>query len=155
MGGGVMDLGSVFAALYAAHQVADHHVQRGHDAMTKGLPSAEGRWACARHVASYTATAAVALGAAHLTTGARPRYARLVAGLAVSAVSHYVIDRRAPLKRFAELTGNAGFYNLGVSRPGRDDHTGPGTGLYALDQSAHVGFLFLAALIITSTGDLL
>lgn len=144
-----MSLGSMFAALYAAHQVADHHVQSDREACTKGLPGREGRLACARHVASYTATAGIALAAAHLATGVRPRYGRIAAGLALSAVSHYVIDRREPLKRFAELAGNGGLYALGVTRNGRQDPNGPGTGPYVLDQSAHVGFLFVAALIIS------
>ena len=141
-------IGSTFAALFAAHQVADHHVQRDHDAQAKGLPGREGRLACARHVASYTVTAAVALGAAHLAAGTRPNLTRMAAGLALSAVSHYVIDRRTPLRRFAEWTGHAGFYALGAPRPGKDDNPSLGTGAYALDQSAHVGFLFLATLII-------
>lgn len=140
-------LGSVFAALYAAHQVADHHVQRSRDACTKGLPGREGQMACARHVASYTATAGLALAAAH-TAGVRMQPGRVAAGLALSAISHYVIDRRTPLKRFAELTGNAGFYQLGAPRPGRDDNPTLGTGAHALDQAAHVGFLYAAALII-------
>jgi hypothetical protein len=142
------DLGTVFAALYAAHQVADHHVQRDHDARDKGLPGLKGHAACGRHVASYTATAALALAATAAVTGRRPSLGRVAAGLALSAVSHYVIDRRAPLKRFAELTGHAGFYTLGAPRPGHDDNPSLGTGAYALDQSAHVGFLFAAALII-------
>lgn len=145
-------LGATFAALYAAHQVADHHVQRDSDAQAKGLPGGEGRAACARHVASYTVTAAAALAATAAVTGARPRFGRAVAGLALSAVSHYVIDRREPLKRFAAATGHAGFYALGAPRPGRDDNPSLGTGAYALDQSAHVGFLFLAALIIAGGG---
>lgn len=141
-------MGAAFAALYAAHQVADHHVQRDADAQAKGLPGIRGHAACARHVASYTATAALALYAASKATGARISPARAAVGLALSAASHYVIDRRAPLKRFAELTGHGGFYQLGTPRPGRDDNPCLGTGAYALDQSLHVGFLFAAALII-------
>ncbi|MGK5677539.1 DUF3307 domain-containing protein [Actinoplanes sp. URMC 104] len=144
-----LGLGGVFAALFAAHQVGDHHVQRDSDAQVKSLPGRDGHRACLSHVASYTATAAVALAGAHLAAGARPRWGRLAAGLTVSAVSHYVIDRREPLRRYAAATGKAGFYQLGVPRPGRDDNPSLGTGAYALDQSAHVGFLFLAALVIS------
>lgn len=100
-------IGSVFAALYAAHQVGDHHVQRDCDAQAKGLPGRAGQLACLRHVTSYTATAAVALAATHAATGVRPRLGRTLAGLALSAVSHYVIDRREPLRRFAAATGQA------------------------------------------------
>lgn len=140
--------GAAFAALYAAHQVADHHVQRDCDAQAKGLPGREGQRACLRHVTSYTATAAFALAAAKAATGTRLPVGRTIAALAVSAVSHYVIDRREPLKRFAEATGHARFYRLGMPRPDHDDNPSLGTGAYALDQSAHVGFLFVAALII-------
>ena len=157
---GSSDLGSTFATLYAAHQVADHHVQRDSDAQAKGKPGREGQLACARHVASYTATAAVALAAAAAATGSRPRLGRVLAGLALSAISHYAIDRREPLKRFAAATGHAGFYQLGMPRrdvvpdlaPGvPGDNPCLGTGAYALDQSAHVGFLFVAALLITGS----
>jgi hypothetical protein len=141
-------LGAVFAALYAAHQVGDHHVQSDRDACTKGLPGRQGHTACARHVATYTATAVLALVAADRVTGAGLRPGRVAAGLAVSAVSHYLIDRRWPLRRLAQATGNARFYDMGAPRPGHDDNPCLGTGAYALDQSAHVGFLFAAALII-------
>lgn len=141
-------LGAVFAALYAAHQVGDHHVQSDRDACTKALPGREGHAACARHVATYTATAALALVAADRVTGMRLHPGRVAAGLAVSAVSHYVIDRRTVLRRLAEATGKGRFYHLGTPRPGRDDNPCIGTGAYALDQSAHTGFLLVAALII-------
>lgn len=148
-----MNVGTTFAALFAAHQVGDHHVQSDRDAQAKGLPGRKGQAACARHVATYTATAVVALAAAHLATGTRPRYGRTAAGLAVSAVSHFVIDRRVLLARLAEATGKGRFYRLGQPRFGHyDDNPCLGTGAYALDQSAHVGFLFAAALII-SGGD--
>lgn len=147
-----MNIGTAFAALLAAHQVADHHVQRDQDAQVKGQPGWVGRVACAHHVATYTATAVVALAAASAVEGRRPRLAPVLAGLALSAVSHYIIDRREPLRRFADWTGHGRFYQLGTPRPGRDDNPSLGTGAYALDQSAHVGFLFLAALIIAG-GD--
>jgi len=140
--------GTVFAALYAAHQVADHWIQTDRQAATKGAPGWSGRAACARHVASYTAAAAVALAAAEKATGAGIRPGRAAAGLAVSAATHYMIDRRTPLRRLAEVTGHGKFYRLGTPRPGRDDNPCLGTGGYALDQAAHVGFLFAAALLI-------
>jgi hypothetical protein len=55
-GGAVMSVGTVFAALYAAHLVADHWVQTQRQAVTKGLPGWPGRIGCAAHVATYTAT---------------------------------------------------------------------------------------------------
>ena len=139
---------AVFAALYAAHQVADHWVQTQHQADTKGDPGPAGRVACAAHVASYTATAFGALGLLALATGIDLHPAPVAVGLAVSALTHYVADRRTPLRRLAELTGSARFHALGVPRPGRDDNPSLGTGAYALDQSWHYAWLFIAALII-------
>ena len=60
---------AVFAALFVAHQVADHWIQTQHQADTKGHPGHAGRIACIAHVASYTATAFGFLGALALATG--------------------------------------------------------------------------------------
>lgn len=139
---------AVFAALFVAHQVADHWIQTQHQADTKGRPGRAGRLACVAHVASYTATAAVALAALALGADVALHPGATVAGLTVSAVTHYIADRRTPLKRLAELTGSARFYALGAPRPGRDDNPSLGTGAFALDQSLHYLFLFVAALII-------
>ena len=144
----VATFGAVFAALYAAHQVADHWIPTQHQADTKGQPGWPGRLACAAHVATYTATAAFALFALAITTGWWPDPWRIAVGLAISAISHYVADRRVPLWRIACALGSARFYVLGVPRPGYDDNPSLGTGAYALDQSWHIGFLFFAALFI-------
>jgi hypothetical protein len=139
---------AAYAALHASHVFADHCVQTDAQACTKALPGFAGHAACARHCASYTITQALALAAANAVTGVRMRPGRILAGLAVSAVSHYVIDRRTLLQKAAELTGKDALYELGAPRPGKDDNPTLGTGAYALDQSAHTAFLFLAALVI-------
>lgn len=138
----------MFAALFVAHQVADHWVQTQHQAACKGRPGWPGRIACAAHVASYTATAVAALAALHFALDLPLNPWRVTLGLAVSAVTHYIADRRTPLKRLAELIGSGGFYALGSCRAGRDDNPSLGTGAYALDQSFHYLFPFVAALII-------
>ena len=139
---------AVFAALYVAHQVADHWVQTDHQAAHKGAPGTTGRLNCAVHVASYTLTALAALGLLAVSTGLALPGWHVALGLTVSAVSHYIADRRTPLRKLAELTGHGRFYTLGAPRPGRDDNPSLGTGAYALDQSFHYAFLFIAALII-------
>ncbi|MFB6397965.1 DUF3307 domain-containing protein [Polymorphospora lycopeni] len=139
---------AVFAALYVAHQVADHWVQTQHQADCKGRPGWPGRLACAAHVTTYTLTAGLALLAVMAATGLRLDVGPVAVGLAVSSVSHYIADRRTPLRKLAELLGSARFYALGTPRPGRDDNPSLGTGAYALDQSFHLFFLFAAALII-------
>jgi hypothetical protein len=49
----------------------------------------------------------------------------------------------------APRLGKGEFYWMGSPRPGHDDAPHPGTGADALDQSWHVGWLFVAALIAT------
>lgn len=137
-----------FAALYAAHMVADHWVQTNHQAAAKGKPGWSGRFACLGHVATYTLTAAVFLAGAGWRTGAPLNPTRCAVALLVSAASHYWADRRTTLARLAALLGSESFYRLGQPRPGRDDNPSLGTGAYALDQSWHIGWLFIAALIV-------
>ncbi|WP_433793294.1 DUF3307 domain-containing protein [Actinoplanes sp. CA-252034] len=141
---------AVFAALFVAHQVADHWVQTQHQADCKGRPGWPGRIACATHVTTYTLTALVAVIVLGLSTDLHVRPGQVAAGLAVSAVTHYIADRRTPLKRLADLVGAGRFYALGIPRAGRDDNPSLGTGSYALDQSFHYLFLFVAALVIAA-----
>ena len=139
---------AVFCALYAAHSVGDHWVQTHSQACGKSAPTAAGRLACARHVATLTLTKTAAVTALALVTGLTLHPLAFVAGLGVDAVSHYWADRRVTLARLAERLGKRGFYELGTPRPGRDDAPHLGTGAYALDQSWHIGWLFVAALVI-------
>ena len=141
---------AVFVALFVAHQVADHWIQTQHQADAKGHPGPAGRIACAAHVATYTLTALAAVLALPLFLGLALSPGRVAAGLLTSAVTHYIADRRTPLRRLAELTGSTRFYALGAPRPGRDDNPSLGTGSYALDQSFHYLFLFVAALVIAA-----
>ncbi|MEV8635845.1 transcriptional regulator [Streptosporangium sp. NPDC051023] len=141
---------AVFAALFAAHSVGDHWVQTHTQALGKGAPTTAGRLACLRHVATLTATKAAALAALALIAGLTVLPLPLLAGLGVDALSHYWADRRTTLARLAERIGKRGFYQLGAPRPGHDDAPHLGTGAYALDQSWHIGWLFITALIITA-----
>ncbi|GAA3158440.1 hypothetical protein GCM10010466_56480 [Planomonospora alba] len=141
---------ATFAALFAAHSVGDHWVQTHHQACAKGAPTAAGRLACLRHVATLTATKAAALAALALATGLTFSALPLAFGLAVDALSHYWADRRTTLAALAERIGKGDFYRLGSPRPGHDDAPHLGTGAYALDQSFHHLFLFASALIITA-----
>lgn len=133
------ELAAVFAALFAAHQVADHWVQTPRQSALKGVPGPLGRAACFAHVATYTLTAVLFL-AGLMVVGWRPgpNLWQVEAGLLVSAVTHYIADRRAPLRRMA--------YVVGKTR----DWVERGGGLYLLDQSWHIGWLYVAALIIAA-----
>lgn len=136
--------------LWVAHTVADHWVQRETEAADKGLPGWRGRLACASHVLWYTVTAGLVLAVTDVATGLHLDSWRVALGLAVSAVSHYIADRRTPLRILAGWAGHADFYRLGAPREGRDDNPSLGTGAYALDQSFHYLWLFVAALIIAA-----
>ncbi|SDT70357.1 DUF3307 domain-containing protein [Actinoplanes derwentensis] len=141
---------AVFVTLYVAHQVADHWIQTQYQADCKGLLGWPGRIACAAHVATYTLTSLVALVVVALSTDPDLNPGQVAIGLAISAVTHYIADRRTPLKRLADLVGAGQFHALGAPRPGRDDNPSLGTGSYALDQSFHYLFMFVAALVIAA-----
>ena len=137
-----------YALLRAAADVADHWIQSDHQASNKGQydhndgqSSAAGRRACAAHVATYTATQAGALLLGSHVLGVRLRPGRVVAALAVSAVTHYVADRREPLRRLADATGKSAFVRLA-------DHGM--NGAYCLDQAWHHAFETAAALIASA-----
>jgi hypothetical protein len=140
---------AVFAALYAAHSFGDHWYGQSHtQALGKGARTAQGVRHCLGHVARMVAIKCAALGLMMLVTGLRPNGTALVIGLLVDAASHYWADRRYTLKALADRTGKGAFYQLGMPRDGHDDAPHLGTGAYAMDQSWHVAWLFVAALII-------
>lgn len=160
---------AAFAALYAAHVVADHWVQTGWQAANKGRRDHTGRRACAAHVATYAVTQGVFLVVMEIVTRIALPVSWSLAGLTVSAVTHYWADRRFTLAGLANRLGKGDFYRLGAPRTGlqaiNQDRIAPdgqllvdqpahvdnpclGTGAYALDQSFHIGCLFIVALMI-------
>ncbi|QCX81200.1 hypothetical protein C9F11_38085 [Streptomyces sp. YIM 121038] len=135
---------AVWAALSASHEVADLWMQIDAQAVAKGKPGRDGAIACAKHVATYTATQALAVVAADRLLGLRLEWRRAALGLAVSAATHYAADRqgghwRDPEPRgvvkLAAATGHAGWLQ-------RDPNAG-----YLMDQSWHKGWLAVAAVI--------
>lgn len=130
-----------FAATYAlmrtAADLADHWIQTDRQARHKAAPGTEGHRALAGHITTYVGTQAVALYAGNraLDLGLKP--SRMAAALAISGATHYLIDRRWPISRAAEVTGKSAFYDLG----------GPLGGAYLLDQAAHHTVETIAAAI--------
>lgn len=135
----------VLPAPLVAHHVADHWTQTPRQARHKGDRGWPGRRACAGHVASYTVVTTAVTVLVWWLFALPITPAGLLAGQAVSAVTHYVADRRVPLIRLARLVGKAEFAVFGAPRPGRDDNPHLGTGAYALDQSWHWWWLLVAA----------
>lgn len=133
-----------YAALTAAHEVADHWIQIDDQAVNKGKRNHDGVIACTEHVITYTATQAVALAAAQRATGTRLPWRRAAAALAISAATHYIADRQGGhwrdekprgIAKLAAATGHAGWLQ-------RDPNAG-----YLMDQSWHKGWIFIAALV--------
>lgn len=129
---------ATFAALLASHHVGDYWVQTDHQAITKGLcgspeDNVAGRRACLAHVASYTATTMLTVVGVNRALRLGLGWRAILAGQAVSAVSHFWADRRYTVRRLAQILGKGEFY---------DDRNGAAL----LDQSFHVAWLMVAAL---------
>lgn len=132
-------LAAVSAAYTAGHWAGDYWVQHEWQAVGKAAPGWPGRRACATHVATYTATLALAWW--WLALPLSPAW--IAAGLAVSAVTHYAADRRRPLRWLAARVGKLAHHDLGE---------GLATGAACLDQAWHWWWLFAAALITAGGG---
>ena len=134
---------AVAATLTAMHQVGDFLLQTDHQAARK--PCAEDRlaesseaesWRClAAHVVSYHAAQAAGLVVANRALGLKLRPGRVIAGVALSAVTHAVIDRRWPVRLWMDHTGS------------RDFRVKAGGGMH-VDQAMHQACLWAAALTI-------
>ncbi len=139
---------AVFVALYVAHEVGDHWIQTHAQACGKGAPGWSGRLACLRHVATLTATKTATLTVVALVLGMGLRPWAVAAALTVDAVSHYWADRRSTLLALADRLGRSLVPGKGdFARLGDGAAAPAGTGAYALDQSWHVGWLLVTALL--------
>ncbi|MEW2475527.1 DUF3307 domain-containing protein [Micromonospora gifhornensis] len=128
----------VTAVLIPAHQFADHIVQTDSDASHK----ADAGWTGWRHLLVHVATyhlTVVAMLAATLALLDLPVSALgLTAGMAFSAITHALLDRRWPVRLILRLTGSAAFA----------DRQTPVCGMYLADQSLHYACLWISALLI-------
>lgn len=148
---------AVFAALYIAHSVGDHWVQSSCQAATKGQAGWAGRLACGRHILGLTLTKVLVLAPVVLVLSLPLTALGLGIGLGIDATTHYWADRRTTLARLADRCGKGEFYALGTpahaaAPASTDGGYAPtlGTGAYALDQSWHILWLGIAALIIAA-----
>lgn len=148
------DFAGIGLALYAAHHVGDYWIQTDHQARHKGCNGARGVRACVAHVYTYTLTQALFVAVVYGYFRPDITWLGVFLGLAVSAVTHYLADRREHGIMFdiaRMFPGKENFLKLGVPRPGRDDNPSLGTGAWALDQAWHIFFgVFVAALLMTS-----
>lgn len=142
-----------FAFGLAGHYAGDQWVQTSGQACNKALNGDGGRmcaiWNCAKHVVTWSAavTVFIALAGWWLHLPLRPGW--LAAGMAVNAVTHFVADLRTPLLWLARLVGRDGYLTaVDVVRRSGPAATGPGTALFHLDQSWHIAWLAVSALVI-------
>ncbi|MET7419585.1 DUF3307 domain-containing protein [Dactylosporangium sp. NPDC005555] len=126
------------AALLVGHSLGDHVAQTDRQAAHKSAPGGAGWRALAGHLLTYhlMVTAALLLTCAALrlplsATG-------VTAGIAFSAVTHGLLDRRWPVRAVLRATGSPQFA----------DTTSPVCGMYVADQALHQASLLVAALLI-------
>ncbi|MQY27231.1 hypothetical protein NRB56_28140 [Nocardia sp. RB56] len=148
---------AVFAVLQATfsdvHPFCDQIVQNSRDAADKGKPGWTGRRACARHVTTYSVGQLVASVGVTRALGLRLPWSGLLAGTAVNAATHFVIDRREPLRKFlrSRWIGKGGYLDHATvqRRPGVVGAAGPGTALMECDQAAHRVISVFASVVTT------
>lgn len=93
----------------------------------KADPGAAGHRAMAGHIASYAGAQALALVAVNRALGVGLKPCGIAAAVALSAGTHWFIDRRWPVRKLAHAMDKDAFHDMG----------GPLGGAYILDQSAH------------------
>ncbi|MEU0236709.1 hypothetical protein ABZ234_03395 [Nocardiopsis sp. NPDC006198] len=133
---------AVTAAMEVAHHVGDYMLQTDVQSARKGARSdrleecseAESWTALAGHVASYHVAQVAALVVADRALGLKLRPGRVAAGVAISAVTHAVIDRRWPVREWMDRAGARKFREHG--------------GAAHVDQAMHRVSLFASALVI-------
>lgn len=143
---------AAFAAMLAGHYIGDQWVQTSSQACKKALDG-NGRacavWHCAKHVITWTAVTVLFLAAAGWWLHLPLRPGWLVAGIVVNAVTHFVADLRTPLLWLGRLLGRSQYLTYAqVMRPAGADRYGPGTAVFELDQSWHIAWLLVAALLV-------
>ncbi|HEY2096292.1 MAG TPA: transcriptional regulator [Pseudonocardia sp.] len=128
--------GVVSAVRSAAHQLADFWIQRPRHAVDKGRPGPAGAVPCAWHVLSYTLTSAAAVAAANKLFDLGLTGRGQLLGELISAVTHYVADRRE----------HGALYPL-ADVLGKGDYLRHGGGSMHLDQAWHETFNAIASCV--------
>ncbi|GHJ19168.1 hypothetical protein [Streptomyces albus] len=134
--------------LYGTHRVYRDGVAVGEEKSDRGdeptmTASARGRRAVALHVATYTAIQTGAAAALTRMFGYRVPASALLAGAAVNAGTHAVIDRGAAFLWLADRTGQRGYIEhcqaVRLDKDGTPhaEINGPGTAWIELDAALH------------------
>jgi hypothetical protein len=103
--------------------------------ITPGVPYWRTWWANQKHCAAYHVTLAAAVAAVAAPLGVKVHPRRAAAALALSWLTHGVIDRRWPVEQLMKATGSAGWYPVGVPQ---------------VDQALHRAIVMFAALVASA-----
>jgi len=123
--------------LLVAHQLGDHVIQT--DRQAAGKAGGHGWWwPMAGHLAGYHAVAAAVVVGTGALLGLPLTVRGVVAGLAFSALTHGLLDRRWPVRAVLRAFGSPRFAEA----------TAPICGIYAADQALHKLALLGSALMI-------
>jgi hypothetical protein len=128
------------AALLVGHALGDHIAQTDRQAEGKAGPGRAGLTAMAGHLLGYHLTAGTVLVATMLVLGLPLSPAGVGAGLAFSALTHGVLDRRWPVRAILRATRSPRFAET----------SSPVCGMYAADQALHHGALLVSALLVAA-----
>ncbi|MEU1647575.1 DUF3307 domain-containing protein [Micromonospora zamorensis] len=128
----------ITAVLIPAHQLADHIVQTDADASHKAEPGWAGWRHLLIHVTTYHLTVAAMLAVTVVLLDLPVSALGLTAGMAFSAITHALLDRRWTVRLILHATGSAAFA----------DRQTPVCGMYLADQSLHYACLWVSALLI-------
>jgi hypothetical protein len=127
-------------ALLVGHALGDHIAQTDRQAARKSEPGAAGWRALLGHLLTYhvTVLAVLLLTVAALRLPVSPL--GVTAGLAFSAVTHGLLDRRWPVRAVLRATRSPEFAET----------TTPVNGMYVADQALHQLALLVTALLIAA-----
>jgi hypothetical protein len=128
----------VLAVLFVGHTVGDHVLQTDRQAREKAAPGRAGYTALASHLVVYHATIGVLLALTAVLLRLPLSPLGVAAGLAFSALTHGLLDRRWPVRALLRATGSAEFA----------DATGPVCGMYLADQALHHAALLVSGLLV-------
>ena len=127
-------------ALLVGHQVGDHVLQSDDQAARKSQPGAPGWTAMAGHLLAYHLAVGAILALVAAVLHVPLTVTGVAAGLAFSAVTHAVLDRRHLVRAVLRATGSPGFA----------EQTTPVCGMYVADQALHWLCLLISALLVAT-----
>ncbi len=127
-------------ALLVGHQVGDHVLQSDRQAAEKATAGLTGARAMAGHLLAYHAAVGAVLTVVAVVLDVSLSVTGVLAGLAFSAVTHAVLDRRHLVRAVLR----------GTRSPGFAEQTSPVCGMYVADQALHWLCLLLSALLVAT-----